>query len=57
MCIYTVKNQNLKKKLKNYQRGGVRNSTERPKTRRLRRKRYGKNSQRLRHVMLHTVRI
>ena len=40
MCIYTVKKQNLKK---NPQGGGVRYSTERLKTRRLRRKGYGKN--------------
>ena len=39
MSIYTVKKQNLK----NFDGGGVRNSTERPKTRRLRRKGYGKN--------------
>ena len=44
MCIYTVKKQNLKKNKKNLMvGGGVRNSTERPKTRRLRRKGYGKN--------------
>ena len=56
MFIYTVKKQNLKKKL--ILRGvGVRNYTEHPKTRRLRRKGYGKNLQRLRHVMVHTVRI
>ena len=42
MCIYTVKKQNLKKNKKNSQ-GGVRNSTKRPKTRRLRRIGYGKN--------------
>ena len=41
MCIYTVKEKNLKKK--KILRGGVRNSTERPKTRRLRHKGYGKN--------------
>ena len=43
MYIYTVKKQNLKKNKNNSQGGGVRNSTERPKTRRLRRKGYGKN--------------
>ena len=43
MCIYTVKKQNFKKYFKNSQGGPVRNSTERPKTRRLRRKGYGKN--------------
>ena len=43
MCIYTVKMQNLKNNNKKILRGGVRNSTERPKTRRLRRKGYGKN--------------
>ena len=42
MCIYTVKKQKLKKKLKNSSRG-VRDSTERPKIRRLRRKGYRKN--------------
>ena len=42
MCIYTVKKQNLKK-IKKFSGGGVRNSTERPKTRRLLRKGYGKN--------------
>ena len=42
MCIYTVKEQNLKKKILR-EGGGVRNSTERPKTRRLRHKGYGKN--------------
>ena len=43
MCIYTVKKQNFKKN-KKIPGGGVRNSTERPKTRRLRRKGYGKNN-------------
>ena len=43
MCIYTVKKQNLKKYIKKFSGGGVRNSTERPKTSRLRRKGYGKN--------------
>ena len=44
MFIYTVKKQNLKKKKKILMEGGgVRNSTERPKTRRLRRKGLGKN--------------
>ena len=43
MCIYTVKKQNFKKIIKNYQGGGVRNSTERPKTMSLRRKGFGKN--------------
>ena len=43
MCIYTVKKQNLKNKKVLRWGGGVRNSTERPKTRRLRRKGYGKN--------------
>ena len=37
--MYTVKKQNLEKN----SQGGGRNSTERPKTRRLRRKGYGKN--------------
>ena len=41
MCIYTE--QNFKKIIKKFSGGGVRNSTERPKTRRLRRKGYGKN--------------
>ena len=36
---------------------GVRDSTERPKIRCLRRKGYRKNEQRFRHVMLHTGRI
>ena len=40
MCIYTGKKQNLKK----ISGGGARNSTERPKTRRLRRKGYGKTN-------------
>ena len=40
MCIYmyTVRKQNLNKNKTNSQGGGVRNSTERPKTRRLWRK-------------------
>ena len=42
MCIYTVKKQNLKKNKKIFRGGGVRNSTERSKTRRLRRKGYVK---------------
>ena len=42
MSIYTVKKQNNKKKFSG-RGGGVRNSTERPKTRRLQRKGYGKN--------------
>ena len=42
MCIYTVKKQKLKKKIKKIS-GGVRNSIGRPKIRRLRRKGYGKN--------------
>ena len=52
MCIYTVKQQNLKNSSR-----GVRDSTKRSKTRRLLRKGYHKNYQRLRHVMLHTGRI
>ena len=40
MCKYTVKKQN---KTNPQGGGGVRNSTERPKTRRLRREGYGKN--------------
>ena len=43
MCIYTVKKTKLKNNKKILRGGGVRNSTERPKTRRLRRKGYGKN--------------
>ena len=39
MCIYTVKKQNNKKKRNSQGGGGVRNSTQRPKTRRLRLKR------------------
>ena len=42
MCIYTVKKQNLKKK--KFLGGGVRNSTERPKTRCLRCKGYAKTN-------------
>ena len=42
MCIYTVKKQKLINNLKIPQ-GGVRNSTERPKIRRLWRKGYRKN--------------
>ena len=51
MCIYTVKKKLKKKSMV------VRESTERPKIRRLRRKGYRKNKQRLRHGMLHTGRI
>ena len=45
MCIYTVKKQNVKQNNKKILMGGggVRNSTERPKTRHLGRKGYGKN--------------
>ena len=43
MCIYTVKNKIKNKNKKILRGGGVRNSTERPKTRRLRREGYGKN--------------
>ena len=42
MCIYTVKKQKLKKKLQNFSKE-VRDSTERPKIRRLRRKGYRGN--------------
>ena len=42
MCIYTVKNQKFKKNLKSSSRG-VRESTERLKISRLRRKEYRKN--------------
>ena len=44
MCIYTVKKQNLKKNKKILKGGGggALHSTERTKTRRLRRKGYGK---------------
>ena len=41
--MYTVKQQNLKRNKKNLRGGGVRNSIERPKSRRLWRKGYGKN--------------
>ena len=43
MCIYTVKMQQLKKKLKNSS-WGVRDSTVRPKIRRLRRKGYARTN-------------
>ena len=42
MCIYTVKKQKLTKIIKYYLRV-VRDSTERPKVRRLRRKEYRNN--------------
>ena len=42
MCIYTVKKNKNLKKIKNFSRG-VRDSTERSKIRRLRRKGYRKN--------------
>ena len=53
MCTYTLKKQNLKKKSSR----GVRDSTDRSKIRRLRRKGYRKKQQRLKHLMLHTGRI
>ena len=44
ICAYTqLKSKMKKKNKKNLQGGGVRNSTERTKTRRLRRKGYGKD--------------
>ena len=43
MCIYTLKKQKLKKKFLMGGGGGVRDSTERPKIRRLWRKGYRKN--------------
>ena len=55
MGIYTVEKQKFKKNENSSM--GVRNSIERPKIRRFRRKGYRKNLQRLKHVMLHTGRI
>ena len=43
MCIYTLKMQKFKKKFLRGGGGGVRDSTERPKIRRLLRKGYRKN--------------
>ena len=43
ICAYTQLKAKSKKKYKKFSVRGVRNSTERPRTRRLRREGYGKN--------------